>query len=113
MGDLHQRKILSADIEDFVLDLFRRRGQEHFYHVAVILDVEVWPQLRTAENGNLVSVHSMIGENIHGQVEALAGRVSADRRWPEDNADKFVVGVLAQQRLAHALIFVVKRKRYQ
>ena len=55
----------------------------------------------------------MVGQDVDRKVQPGTRAVPADRCGSHDDASEVVAFVFPQQRFAHALEFVVKRKRYE
>ena len=113
VGNLGNRVILEADIEDFAVNFLVRRLQHQLIGVDHVLDVQVGPHLVAAEDGDNPFVHRVVGQDVHRQVEPRARAIAANRGRPHDDAGEIVGFVLPQQRLAHPLEFVVERQRHQ
>ena len=54
--------------------------QQQRVQVDHVVDVQVGPHLRAAENRDLAGVHGMVREDVDRQVQPLPGRMAADRR---------------------------------
>ena len=111
--NVHDRHVLVADIEDLIADFLVGCGEEQLDGFYIVLNMQIGPQLRTSEDGDLVIVHRMVRKNIDREIQALARRIAANRRRPESHADEFLIRVLSEERLTEALIFVVKRQRHE
>ena len=88
MGNFHDGHVLVAAVEDLVGDLLRRSDQQQLAEIGIVLNVQIWAQLRAAEHRDLVVRYGVVGQDIDRQIEPQARCVTAHGRRPEDDADE-------------------------
>ena len=70
---LSHRVILVGGVEGLARDHVRRHREQLHVEIGDVLDVDVGPLLRAAEDRDAPLVHREAGENVHGEIEAQAG----------------------------------------
>ena len=75
--------------------------------------MQIGALLFPAKHRNLVVVHGVVGQDVDREIEPHTRAVTADRGWPDRDADEVFGLVLEQQRLAQALELVVQRQWHQ
>ena len=113
LGDLGDRIVLKADIEDLAVDLLVRRLEHQLIGVDHVLDVQVRAHLIAAKNRDHAFVYGVIGQDVDRQVEPRARAVAANRRRTDNHAGE-IVGLMLPQIGSHMPFeFVVERQRNQ
>src|SRR3546814_18480519 len=102
--------VCSSDLY-LVPNLLGRRLEEEQGEIAIILHVQIRPQLGAAEDPDLAVRDGVVGEDVYRKVQPQPGGVSANRRRAEGDAHEILVGVAGEQGLAHALVFVLEGQR--
>ena len=88
LGELHDRMVLVAGVVDLAVDVLVGRRQQKQIGVGHVLDMDVRPELRAAEDRDLALVVAEIGQDVDHDVEPLPRRVSADRGRPDRHRDE-------------------------
>lgn len=76
-GDFPDPVILAADVPDFSLQPVVGQFQQIGVEVGHVGDMQVGSLLLAAEDHDLPFIHSMVGQDVHRQVQALARGVAA------------------------------------
>ena len=58
--NVHDRHVLVADIKDLIADFLVGCDEEQLNGFYIVLNMQIGPQLRTSEDGDLVIVHRMV-----------------------------------------------------
>jgi len=65
-------EVLVASVENLAVDLLGRQGEAFHIKLGAIAHMEIRAELGTAENGDFIFVHGVIGKDVDGQIEAQA-----------------------------------------
>ena len=72
VSDGVEREVLIAGIENLAVDLLGGQGEAFHIKLGAVAHMEIRAELGTTENGDLVFVDGVIGQDVDGQIEAQA-----------------------------------------
>lgn len=111
LGDGVEGEILVAGIEDLAIDLGSGQGEAFHIKLGTVADMEIGPELTAAEDGDFAFVDGVVGQDVDREVEAQAGRPSADRGWAEGERGEAGSAAFFEFVLAHGFEAGVVGKR--
>ena len=111
LGDGVEREVLVTGIEDLTIDLGSGQGEAFYIKFGTVSDMEIGPKLTAAEDSYFAFVDSVVSEDVDREVEAQAGRPSANGGWAKGERGETGSAAFFQFVLAHGFEAGVVGKR--